>query len=79
MFDKTFVNVIEGGGVVAIGERGVGDFSFGKLTVIFFIFQNFVYLIPTQRAAGGGSPLKVTPGRAPATTTAVTKSSSDSS
>ena len=32
----------EGGGIVELRERGVGDFIFGKLTVIFKIFQNFL-------------------------------------
>ena len=32
---------IEGGGIVEIREGGVGDFNFGKLTVIVFNFQKF--------------------------------------
>ena len=35
-----------GGGIAEIRERGVGGFIFGKLTVVFLIFKNFVHLNP---------------------------------
>ena len=38
----------EGGGIAEIRERGVGDFIFGKLTVIFLIFQKFCAFKPPR-------------------------------
>ena len=39
----------EGGGISEIRKRGVGDFIFGKLTVIFKIFKTFVHLSKPPR------------------------------